>query len=47
MVNRKVLKHTLKIYDTCGNSLHGIKSVYVNRLACVQVNGEESESFKY
>ena len=42
-VNREDLWQVLKIYDVGGKLLSGIKSMYVNSLACVKVKGGERE----
>ena len=34
------------MYDVGGKLLNGIKSIYVNSLACVRVKGGESEGFR-
>ena len=34
------------MYDVGGKLLNGIKSMYVNSLACVKVKGGESECFR-
>ena len=44
-VNREDLWQVLKIYDVGGKLLSGIKSMYVNSLACVKVKGGERECF--
>ena len=44
-VNRESLWQVLRMYDVVGKPLNGIKSVYVNSLICVRVNGCESEGF--
>ena len=36
----------LRMYDVGGKLLNGMKSVYVNSLACVRVKGCESECFR-
>ena len=35
-VNREALWQVLRMYDVCGKLLNGIKSTYVNSLACVR-----------
>ena len=35
-----------RMYDAGGELLNDIKSMYVNSLACVRVNGRENECFK-
>ena len=45
-VNREALWQVLKMYHVCGKLLNGIKSIYVNSLACVRVKGCESECFR-
>ena len=34
------------MYGVGGKLLNGIKSIYINSLACVRVKGGESECFK-
>ena len=41
-VNREALWQVLKMYDVGGKLLNGIKSMYVNSLACIRVKGGES-----
>ena len=36
-VNREALWQVLRMYDVGGKLLNGIKSMYVNSLACVRV----------
>ena len=45
-VNREALCQVLRMYDVGGKLLNGIKSVYVNSLACVRVKKCETECFK-
>ena len=45
-VNREALWQVLRMYDVGGKLLNGIKSMYVNSLACVRVKGGESECFR-
>ena len=45
-VNREVLWQILRMYDVVGKLLNGIRSMYVNSLACVRVMGGESECFR-
>ena len=45
MVNREALWQVLRMYDVGGNLLNGIKSVHVNSLSCVRVEGGESEFY--
>ena len=45
-VNRETLWQVLRMYGVSGKLLNGIKSMYVNSLACVRVNGGESECFR-
>ena len=45
-VNREALWQVLRMYDVGGKLLNGIKSMYVNSLACVRVKGCESECFR-
>ena len=44
--NREALWQVLRMYDVGGKLLNGIKSMYVNSLACVRVKGSESEYFR-
>ena len=44
-VNREALWQELRMYDVGGKLLSGIKSIYVDSLACIIVNGGESEQF--
>ena len=44
-VNREALWQVLRMYDVGGKLLNGIKSIYVNSLACVRVKGGERECF--
>ena len=44
-VNRKALWKVLRMYEEGGKRLSGIKSMYINSLACVRVKGGESECF--
>ena len=44
-VNREALWQELRIYDVGGKLLNGIKSKYVNSLACVRVKGDKSDCF--
>ena len=46
MVNRKALFQVLRRYDVGGKLLNGIKSMYVNSLACVRIKGGESACFR-
>ena len=34
------------MYDVGGKLMNGIKSIYVNSIACVKVKGDDSECFK-
>ena len=45
-VNREALWQVLRMYDASGKLLNGIKSMYVNSLACVIVKGDEKECFR-
>ena len=45
-VNREVLWQVLSMYEVGGKLLAGIKSTYVDSLACVRVKGGESERFR-
>ena len=45
-VNREALWQVLRMYDVSSKLLNGIKSMYVNSLACVRVKGGESECFR-
>ena len=40
-VNREALWQVLRMYDVGGKLLSGIKSMYVDSLACVRVKGGE------
>ena len=40
-VNREALWKVLRMYGVGGKLLDGIKSMYVNNLACVRVKGGE------
>ena len=42
-VNRETLWQVLRLYDVNGKLLNGIKSMYVNSLACVRVKGYKSD----
>ena len=44
-VNREALWQCLRMYDVGGNLLSGIKSMYVDSLACARVKGGKSELF--
>ena len=43
-VNREVLWQVLRMYDVVVKLLGGIKSMYVDILACVRVKGDENNS---
>ena len=45
-VNWESLWQVSKMYDVGGKLLSGIKSMYVDNLACVRVKGNESEWFR-
>ena len=45
-VNMEALWQVLRMYDVGGKLLNGIKSVYVNSLACVRVKGCDSDRFR-
>ena len=45
-VNREALWQVLRMYDVEGKLLGGIKSMYVDSLACVRVKGGEIELFR-
>ena len=45
-VNREAMWKVLRMYDVRGKLLSGIKSTYVDNLACVRVKGDESEKFR-
>ena len=45
-VNREALWQVLRIYDVGDELLSGIKSMYINSLACVRVIGEENDCLK-
>ena len=36
----------LRMYDVGGKLLNGIKSMYINSLACVRIKGSERECFR-
>ena len=38
-MNREVLWQLLRIYDVGGKVLNGIKSMYINSIACVRIKG--------
>ena len=44
--NREALCQVLRMYDVSGKLLNGIKSMYVNILACVKVTGGENKCFR-
>ena len=44
-VNREALWQVLRMYDVSGKLLSGIKSIYVNSLACIRINESTSEQF--
>ena len=41
-VNREALCQVLRIYDVGGKLLNGIKSMYVNSIACIRLKECES-----
>ena len=45
-INREALWQVLRMYDVGSKLLNGIKSMYVNSLACLKVKGGESECFR-
>ena len=45
-VNREALWQVLRMYHVGGRLLTGIKSVYINSVACVRVKGRESKCFR-
>ena len=45
-VNKGELWQVLRMYDAGGKLLNGINSMYVDSLACVNLNGAESECFR-
>ena len=45
-VNREALWQVLRMYDVGGKLLNGMKNIYVNSLACIRVEGNESEYLK-
>ena len=45
-VSREALWQVLRMYEFGGKLLAGIKSMYVDSLACVRVKGGESELFR-
>ena len=46
-VNKEALWQVLRMYDVGVKLLNGIKSLYVNSLACVRVKGGESKCFRF
>ena len=44
-VNGEALWQVLRMYDVSGKLVSGIKSMYVNSLACVRMKGGASECF--
>ena len=46
MINRDALWQVLRMYDVGGKLLSGIKSMYVDSLACVRVKGIDSKTFR-
>ena len=44
-VNKEALWQVLRMYDVRGKLLSGMKSMYVDSLACVRIKGGESEWF--
>ena len=45
-INREVVWQMLRMHDVGGKLLKGVKSMYVNSLACSRVKGGESECFR-
>ena len=45
-VNREDLWQVLRMYDLLSKLLGGIKSVYIDSLACLTVKGGKSERFR-
>ena len=45
-VSREALWQVLRMYEFGGKLLAGIKSMYVDSLACVRVKGDESRRFR-
>ena len=45
-LDREALWKVLRMYDLSGKQLKGIKSMYVNSLACVRVKGGENKCFR-
>ena len=43
---REGIRQVLNMYDVGGKLLNGIKSMYVNGLACARIKGGESDCFK-
>ena len=43
---REVIQQVLRMYDVGGKLFNGIKSMYVNNLACVRVKEGKSECFR-
>ena len=41
-VNREAVRQVLRIYDVVGKLLDGIKSMYVNSIACIRVKEGET-----
>ena len=44
-LNREVLRQVFRIYDVVGKMLSGIKSMYVDNLTCVKVQGMKVSNF--
>ena len=45
-VNREALWQVLKMYNVWSKLLSGIKSIYIDSVACVRVNLGENERFR-
>ena len=46
MVNREALLQVVRMYDVSGKLLNGVKSMYVDNLACVRVKGRYGVYFR-
>ena len=45
-VHREALWQVLRMYDVKDKLLSGIKSMYINSLACIRVKGSKSKQFR-
>ena len=45
-VNREAMWQVFKMYDEWSKLLSGIKSIYIDSVACVRVNLGENERFR-